>query len=160
VFGHVPMLADPVFGDYMQAYGQGGLRSLGFGSLDKLARLYWYTVEFGLVREGDGIKLFGSGIVSSHGESVFALDDPSPNRIRFDLERVMRTRYRIDDYQQVYFVIDSFEDLLRQTIETDFAPLYEKLAELPDLGPADLVASDDLFTRGTQAYATERAGAA
>ncbi|MBA2936367.1 phenylalanine 4-monooxygenase [Sphingomonas sp. CGMCC 1.13654] len=159
VFGHVPMLADPVFADYMQAYGQGGLRSLGFGSLDKLARLYWYTVEFGLVREGDGIRLFGSGIVSSHGESVFALDDPSPNRIRFDLERVMRTRYRIDDYQQVYFVIDSFEDLLRQTIETDFAPLYERLAGQPDLGPADLAPDDEIITRGTQAYATERAGA-
>jgi len=160
VFGHVPMLADPVFADYMQAYGQGGLRSLGFGSLDKLARLYWYTVEFGLVREAGGVRIFGSGIVSSHGESVFALDDPSPNRIRFDLERVMRTRYRIDDYQQVYFVIDSFEDLLRQTIETDFAPLYERLAGQPDLGPADLAPGDDLLTRGTQAYATERAGAA
>ena len=160
VFGHVPMLADPVFADYMQAYGQGGLRSLGFGSLDKLARLYWYTVEFGLVREAGGVRIFGSGIVSSHGESVFALDDPSPNRIRFDIERVMRTRYRIDDYQQVYFVIDSFEDLLRQTIETDFAPLYERLAGLPDLGPADLAPGDGLITRGTQAYATERAGAA
>jgi phenylalanine-4-hydroxylase len=159
VFGHVPMLADPVFADYMQAYGEGGLRSLGFGSLDKLARLYWYTVEFGLVREEGGIRLFGSGIVSSHGESVFALDDPSPNRVRFDLERVMRTRYRIDDYQQVYFVIDSFDDLLRQTVETDFAPLYERLAELPDLGPADLAEGDALITRGTQAYATERAGA-
>src|SRR6201991_4753023 len=124
VFGHVPMLADPVFADYLQAYGQGGLRSLGFGSLDKLARLYWYTVEFGLVREGGDLKLFGSGIVSSHGESEFALDDPSPNRIRFDPARVMRPRYRIDDYQQVYFVIDSFEDLLRRTVETDFAPLY------------------------------------
>jgi phenylalanine-4-hydroxylase len=159
VFGHVPMLADPVFADYMQAYGEGGLRSLGFGSLAKLARLYWYTVEFGLVREEGGIRLFGSGIVSSHGESVFALDDPSPNRVGFDLERVMRTRYRIDDYQQVYFVIDSFDDLLRQTVETDFAPLYERLAELPDLGPADLAEGDALITRGTQAYATERAGA-
>ena len=160
VFGHVPMLADPVFADYMAAYGRGGLRSLGFGSLDKLARLYWYTVEFGLVREEGGIKLFGSGIVSSHGESVFALDDPSPNRIAFDLERVMRTRYRIDDYQQVYFVIDSFEDLLCQTLETDFAPLYERLAGLPDLGPADVIDEDVLLTRGTQAYAMERAGAA
>jgi len=160
VFGHVPMLADPVFADYMQAYGEGGKRSLGFGSLDKLARLYWYTVEFGLVREDGGIKLFGSGIVSSHGESLFALDDPSPNRIRFDLERVMRTRYRIDDYQQVYFVIDSFEDLLEQTIRTDFAPLYERLADLPELGPADLVLEDEIITYGTQAYATERAGIA
>jgi phenylalanine-4-hydroxylase len=160
VFGHVPMLADPVFADYMQAYGEGGLRSLGFGSLDKLARLYWYTVEFGLVREDGGIKLFGSGIVSSHGESRFALDDPSPNRIRFDLKRVMRTRYRIDDFQQVYFVIDSFEDLLRQTVETDFGPLYAELAGLPDLAPADRVETDDLIAHGTQAYATERAGVA
>ena len=160
VFGHVPMLADPVFADYMAAYGRGGLRSLGFGSLDKLARLYWYTVEFGLVREAGGLRLFGSGIVSSHGESRFALDDSSPNRIAFDLERVMRTRYRIDDYQQVYFVIDSFEDLLRQTVETDFAPLYERLAGLPDLGPADVIDEDVLLTRGTQAYAMERAGAA
>ncbi|WBO20897.1 phenylalanine 4-monooxygenase [Sphingomonas abietis] len=158
VFGHVPMLADPVFADYMQAYGEGGLRSLGFGALDKLARLYWYTVEFGLVREEGGIRLFGSGIVSSHGESRFALDDPSPHRVAFDLERVMRTRYRIDDYQQVYFVIDSFEDLLRQTIETDFAPLYGRLAALPDLGPADLLPGDVLITRGTQTYASERAG--
>ncbi len=160
VFGHVPMLADPVFADYMQAYGEGGSRSLGYGALDKLARLYWYTVEFGLVREEGGIKLFGSGIVSSHGESVFALDDPSPNRIRFNLERVMRTRYRIDDYQQVYFVIDSFEDLLRQTIKTDFAPLYKRLAGLPELGPADLAPEDEIITHGTQAYATEKAAVA
>jgi phenylalanine-4-hydroxylase len=117
-------------------------------------------VEFGLVREGGDIKLFGSGIVSSHGESRFALDDPSPNRIRFDLKRVMRTRYRIDDFQQVYFIIDSFEDLLRQTLETDFGPLYAELANLPDLGPADLIEGDDLVTRGTQAYARERANAA
>ena len=157
VFGHVPMLADPVFADYMQAYGEGGLRSLGFGSLDRLARLYWYTVEFGLVREESGLRLFGSGIVSSHGESVFALDDPSPSRVRFDLQRVMRTRYRIDDYQQIYFVIDSFEDLLRQTVETDFAPLYARLAALPDLRPGELVAEDAIVTRGTQAYAAERA---
>ena len=157
VFGHVPMLADPVFADYMAAYGRGGLRSLGFGSLDKLARLYWYTVEFGLVREAGGLRLFGSGIVSSFGESRFALDDPSPNRIVCDLERVMRTRYRIDDYQQVYFVIDSFEDLLRQTVETDFAPLYARLADLPDLGPADLLDADVLLTRGTQDYAAARA---
>jgi phenylalanine-4-hydroxylase len=156
VFGHVPMLADPTFADYMQAYGEGGLRSLGFGALDKLARLYWYTVEFGLVREEAGLRLFGSGIVSSHGESGFALDDPSPNRIAFDLERVMRTRYRIDDYQQVYFVIDSFEDLLRQTVTTDFAPLYRRLAALSDLAPDDLLPEDRLVTRGTQAYAREK----
>ncbi|MBE7204797.1 MAG: phenylalanine 4-monooxygenase, partial [Parafilimonas terrae] len=148
VFGHVPMLADPVFADYMQAYGEGGLRSLDFGSLDKLARLYWYTVEFGLVREEGELRIYGSGIVSSHGESVFALDDDSPNRIRFDLTRVMRTNYRIDDYQQVYFVIDGFDDLLRQTLETDFAPLYRRLEGLGDLAPAEVIAGDELLTEG------------
>lgn len=159
VFGHVPMLANPVFADYMEAYGRGGLRALDYGNLHKLARLYWYTVEFGLVREDEGLRIYGSGIVSSHGESAFALDDPSPNRILFDLKRVMRTNYRIDDYQQVYFVIPSFEELLRVTVETDFAPLYAELESAPDLGPADIEEGDVLITRGTQAYARERAAA-
>jgi phenylalanine-4-hydroxylase len=152
VFGHVPMLADPVFADYMQAYGQGGLRSLGFGALHKLARLYWYTVEFGLVRESGGLRIYGAGIVSSYGESVFALDDPSPNRIGFDLERLMRTEYRIDDYQQSYFVIDSFEQLLRTTIDTDFAPLYARLEGLADFAVDAVVPGDAVITRGTQEY--------
>jgi phenylalanine-4-hydroxylase len=143
----------------MEAYGRGGLRSLGFAALEKLARLYWYTVEFGLVREAGGLRLYGSGIVSSYGESVFALDDPSPNRVGFDLKRVMRTRYRIDDYQQTYFVIDSFEDLLRTTVETDFAPLYGELASASDLAPDALAPGDEVLTRGTQAYARAKAAA-
>ncbi len=159
VFGHVPMLADPVFADYMQAYGKGGLRSLGFGALHKLARLYWYTVEFGLVRENGGLRIYGAGIVSSYGESMFALDDPSPHRIGFDLERIMRTEYRIDDYQQNYFVIDSYEQLLRTTVDTDFAPLYARLATLPDITVAEIVPGDALLTRGTQAYALGKAQA-
>lgn len=153
VFGHVPMLTDPVFADYMQAYGAGGLRSMRFGMLHKLARLYWYTVEFGLVQEADGLRIFGAGIVSSHGESRFALDDPSPNRIGFDLLRLMRTNYRIDDYQQCYFVIPSFDDLLAATRDTDFAPAYARLETLSDLAPADILDSDTILTRGTQAYA-------
>lgn len=163
VFGHVPLLAHPVFADYMQAYGQGGLRALEHGAIDRLARLYWYTVEFGLIRDDSssnrGLRLYGAGIASSHGESIFALDDPSPNRIGFDLRRVMRTRYRIDDYQQNYFVIDSFDDLLRQTIETDFAPLYAEIAEQPDYEPGEIVPGDVVVTRGTQAYANKKAGA-
>ena len=157
VFGHVPLLANPVFADYMQAYGEGGLRAMRHGAIDKLARLYWYTVEFGLVRSGGGLKLYGAGIVSSRGESLFALDDSSPNRLGFALERVMRTRYRIDDYQQAYFVIDSFDDLLRQTLETDFAPLYARLETLPDLEITDVLPEDRVLTRGTQAYAASRA---
>lgn len=153
VFGHVPMLADPVFADYMVAYGKGGLRSLGFGALDHLARLYWYTVEFGLIQQPDGLRIYGAGIVSSYGESVFALDDPSPNRIGFDLMRVMRTEYRIDDYQQNYFVIPSLDQLLKVTVETDFAPLYVELEKLPDIAIADILPDDEVLTAGTQEYA-------
>lgn len=156
VFGHVPLLADPAYADYMQAYGEGGLRSLRFDALHRLARLYWYTVEFGLIEEADGLRLFGAGIVSSHGESIFALDDPSPNRIAFDLMRVMRTRYRIDDYQQSYFVIPSFEALLDATVAVDFAPVYAALEALDDLAPDAVLPEDRLFTRGTQAYARQR----
>ena len=158
VFGHVPLLTDPVFADYMQAYGEGGLRAARLGMIEALARLYWYTVEFGLIRDGSGLKLYGAGIVSSYGESLFALDDPSPHRIGFDLERVMRTRYRIDDYQQNYFVIDSFEDLLRQTRDADLGPIYERLRGLPPVEVAELVPSDKIIHVGTQAYARARAG--
>lgn len=157
VFGHVPMLANPVFADYMEAYGRGGLRALEYDSLDHLARLYWYTVEFGLIEEAGELRIYGSGIVSSHGESVFSLDNPSPNRIGFDMKRVMRTNYRIDDFQQVYFVIPSFEELLRLTVETDFAPLYRELETATDFAPGDIADGDRIFTRGTQAYAEERA---
>jgi phenylalanine-4-hydroxylase len=156
VFGHVPLLADPIFADYMQAYGQGGLRADALGAINRLARLYWYTVEFGLVREGGDLKLYGAGIVSSHAESLFALEDPSPHRIGFDLRRLMRTRYRIDDYQHTYFVIDSFEDLLRATVETDFAPLYAELAQQPDLAIDTILPTDRVITHGTQAYALAR----
>lgn len=159
VFGHVPLLAHPVFADYMQAYGEGGLRAAKLGMIDALSRLYWYTVEFGLIRDASGFKLYGAGIVSSYGESVFALADASPNRIGFDLERVMRTRYRIDDYQQNYFVIDSFEDLLRQTRDADFGPIYDRLRNLPVIGVGELLPTDHIFHAGTQAYAEVKASA-
>ena len=157
VFGHVPMLADPVFADYLAAYGRGGQRALGMDALKYLGRLYWYTVEFGLIAEPGGLRIYGSGIVSSFSESRFALDDPSPNRIVLDLARVMRTEYRIDDFQQNYFVIPSFDELLRLTVETDFAPLYEALKELPDIPVAEIVDGDEVLTRGTQAYARGKA---
>ncbi|WP_267382012.1 MULTISPECIES: phenylalanine 4-monooxygenase [unclassified Sphingomonas] len=156
VFGHVPMLADPVFADYLEAYGKGGQRALSMDALKYLGRLYWYTVEFGLIAEPEGLRIYGSGIVSSFAETRFALDDPSPNRIAFDLARVMRTEYRIDDFQQNYFVIPSFDDLLRATVETDFAPLYAELKTQPDIPVAAIEPADVLLTRGTQAYAAGR----
>jgi phenylalanine-4-hydroxylase len=153
VFGHVPLLADRVFADFMQAYGEGGRRALGLGGLQRLARLYWYTVEFGLIRTSEGLRIYGAGIVSSFGESRFALDDPSPNRLGYDLERLMRTPYRIDDYQQSYFVIDSFDQVLRSAIETDFAPLYDRLSAEADVAIEAVLPGDTVFTRGTQDYA-------
>jgi phenylalanine-4-hydroxylase len=153
VFGHVPLLTDPVFADYMQAYGEGGLRALGLGRLHNLARLYWYTVEFGLLETVAGLEIYGAGIVSSRTESIFALESASPHRIGFDLERVMRTPYRIDDFQQIYFVIPSLEDLLDKTVNTDFGPLYQRLAEQPDIEIAAIAQGDRVLSRGTQAYA-------
>ena len=151
VFGHVPLLADPVFSDFMQAYGQGGARALERGQLHHLARLYWYTVEFGLIREKGDLRLFGAGIMSSPHESVFALEDDSPNRIAFDLQRVMRTRYIIDDFQKTYFVIESFEDLL-ETCYRDFGTVYCELRNATDLEPHDILPEDTVLTYGTQAY--------
>ena len=145
VFGHVPLLALPDFADYMQAYGRGGLRAVTLGAIDRLSRLYWYTVEFGLVRSRDGLRIYGSGIASSRGETVFALENPAPRRIGFDLERVMRTPYRIDDFQQCYFVIDSFADLRRRTEGPDFAPIYERLGSLPDIDPGVTLPEDQLY---------------
>ncbi len=156
VFGHVPMLADPVFADYLAAYGRGGQRALGLDALKYLGRLYWYTVEFGLIAEPEGLRIYGSGIVSSYAETRFALDDPSPNRIALDLARVMRTEYRIDDFQQNYFVIPSFDELLRLTVETDFAPLYEELKALPDIPVAQIEPGDVVLTEGTQDYANAK----
>jgi phenylalanine-4-hydroxylase len=152
VFGHVPMLTDPDFADYMEAYGRGGQRAASLGMLPNLARLYWYTVEFGLMQDPGGLRIYGAGIVSSATESVFAVEDPSPNRIGFDLERVMRTLYRIDDFQQVYFVIDSIERLKRETLQ-DFGPIYARLKDA-DTIPIDAVLEhDEVYTHGTQAYA-------
>jgi phenylalanine-4-hydroxylase len=156
VFGHVPMLADPVFADYLVAYGQGGQRALGLDALKYLGRLYWYTVEFGLVAEPEGLRIYGAGIVSSSAETRFALDDPSPNRLGFDIERVMRTDYRIDDFQQNYFVIPSFDALLRATVETDFAPLYEAIRTRPEIAVGEVLAEDTVITRGTQDYARSK----
>jgi phenylalanine-4-hydroxylase len=158
VFGHVPMLSNPVFADYMEAYGKGGLKSLNSGCLKNLAALYWYTVEFGLISTDDGLRIYGAGIVSSPAESVFSLEDPSPNRLGFSVERLLRTDYRIDDFQQTYFVIDSYEDLLERTLRTEFSPLYDRLREENIAGsyqytPADVLETDKVFTKGTQAYA-------
>jgi phenylalanine-4-hydroxylase len=140
-FGHVPMLFDPVFADYMQAYGRGGIKAHRLGALRWLARLYWYTVEFGLIRSPKGLRNYGAGILSSPSEIDYAITSPKPRRIAFDLRRIMRSLYRIDSFQETYFVIDGFEQLFEAT-RPDFAPLYRELATLPDL-PADAAEAGD-----------------
>lgn len=150
LIGHVPLLMNPLFADYMAAYGRGGVKAYAIGpeALVNLTRLYWYTVEFGLIRQADGLRIYGSGIVSSKGESIHSLESDAPNRIGFDLERIMRTRYRIDSYQKTYFVIDSFKQLIDAT-GPDFTPIYEKLAQLESIPAGDVLASDAVFNRGS-----------
>ncbi len=132
VFGHVPLLFNPLFADYMQAYGAGGLRAGRLDAGPLLARLYWHTVEFGLIRERHGLRAYGAGILSSAGELRHSVESPQPRRIGFDLRRIMRTRYRIDDYQAAYFVIDSFEQLFDATAQ-DFEPVYAAVRSLPEI---------------------------
>ncbi|MEO0681919.1 MAG: phenylalanine 4-monooxygenase [Pseudomonadota bacterium] len=156
VFGHAPLLANPVYADFMEAYGKGGRRAMELGRLNNLARLYWYTVEFGLVRSEGGLKLFGAGIMSSAAESVFALEDGAPHRVAFDLERVMRTDYIIDDFQKTYFVIDSFDALL-EACRGDFGPIYERLAGATDIAPHELIEGDSILSRGDLSYFDRKA---
>jgi len=150
LFGHVPLLLNPVFADYMQAYGCGGVKAHGLGAeaLVNLTRLYWYTVEFGLIKQSDGVRIYGSGIVSSKGESIHCLESAAPNRIGFDMPRIMRTRYRIDSYQKTYFVIDSFQQLIDAT-EPDFTPLYAELAQQESVPAGSVLQSDFVYNRGT-----------
>ncbi len=132
LFGHVPLLFNPVFADYVQRYGQGGLKAEQLGACEMLARLYWYTIEFGLIREAAGLRAYGAGILSSSGELAYAVQSPTPQRLPLALERTMRTRYKIDSYQETYFVIDSFQELFDMTAQ-DFTPLYQRLRGLPEI---------------------------
>ena len=146
-FGHVPLLAHPVFADYMVEYGKAGPLAARMGTIPMLARLYWYTIEFGLIRTDKGLRAFGAGILSSKGETMFSLDSREPNRIGFDLERVLMTEYRIDDFQKTYFVIDSFQQMFDET-RKPFAPIYERLKDRVAY-PADTVlATDRVIHRG------------
>ena len=152
LFGHVPLLMNPLFATYMQAYGAGGVKAHGLGAeaLQNLTRLYWYTVEFGLIRQADGLRIYGAGIVSSKGESIHCLDSAAPNRIGFDLERIMRTRYRIDSFQKTYFVIDSFAQLMDAT-RPDFTPVYARIAAQDSIPAGHVLESDTVFQRGSGA---------
>ena len=148
LFGHVPLLFDRVFADYMQAYGAGGLKASRLDACELLARLYWYTVEFGLIRTPNGVRAYGAGILSSAGELRHSVRSGEPQRVAFDLERIMRTRYRIDSFQKTYFVIDSYEQLMEAT-RPDFTPIYTRLASAGSVPAGSVQPGDTVHHRGT-----------
>ncbi len=152
VFGHVPLLTDPVFADYMHEYGKAGWKAMRYNRLKALGALYWYTVEFGLIQESGGLRIYGAGILSGPREAVFALEAQSPNRIMLNVDRVMRTDYVIDDLQPTYFVIESFADLYHQTVERDFDRLYRSLGAGFTYANSAVIDVDDVLHRGTQEY--------
>ena len=147
-FGHVPLLAHPVFAEYMVEYGKAGPRAIAMNAMPLLSRLYWYTIEFGLIHTTDGLRVYGAGILSSSGETVYAIDSDVPNRIGFDLERVLSTEFRIDAFQETYFVIDSFEQLFAET-HKPFAPFYERLLGAPPVAPKAVLPGDHVIHRGS-----------
>ncbi|KQM19664.1 phenylalanine 4-monooxygenase [Novosphingobium sp. Leaf2] len=149
-FGHVPMLLDPTIADFLELYGKAGARAMEMGALDMLARIYWYTVEFGLVREDDALKVFGAGIISSSGETRFAIEDPDVLRLPFDPVRIMRTAYRIDSFQQTYFVLESLPQLIDELVRLDFGPVYQTWRDHPPL-PAGATLPNEIPFTGARA---------
>ena len=148
-FGHVPMLFNPVFADYIQAYGRGGIKAHELGAIEMLSRLYWYTVEFGLIDTPRGLRTYGAGILSSGGEISYCLESREPNRIGFDLLRIMRTLYKIDTYQETYFVIRDFRELFDATAP-DFTPYYAALRGQEPYAPSTVLATDKVYQRGAK----------
>jgi phenylalanine-4-hydroxylase len=143
-FGHVPLLLHPVFADYLAAYGAKGREAAQAQALPRLARLYWYMVEFGLIDTAAGLKAYGAGMLSSAAETVYSVGSPQPQRLWFDLDRVMRTHYMIDDFQKTYFVLRDF-DQLYAAIAEDFRPRYARLDALPDIEADALLPEDRTY---------------
>ena len=152
VFGHVPLLTNPAYADYMNEYGRVGLAAVERVGVKFLARLNWYTIEFGLIRKPEGIQIYGAGIVSSFGEAKYVVDDPSANQLAFSLERVLRTGYYIDDFQASYFVIDRFEDLFNLLSVMDFPSTFEQFRTLPPYTPFEILPQDVVIRKGTGQY--------
>lgn len=149
VFGHLPMFADPTFGEFMVAYGRAGMRAERMGMSDWLGRLYLHTVEFGLIREGDELRAYGAGLMSSHAETVHALTSDSPRRLHFDLPRLMRTEWPFDTFQPTYFVIESFGALLEEMETTSLRDVYDKVRDLPLIPIGEAVATDRPYDAAT-----------
>jgi phenylalanine-4-hydroxylase len=120
----------------MQLYGERGREAKPLGGTTMLSRLYWYTVEFGLIRAAGGYRAYGAGLLSSPGEIVHALEDSRPHRVPFALERCLRTAFRIDAYQKTYFVLESYDDLFEWFENADLAAFYRRWKDVEPLDPA------------------------
>lgn len=116
VFGHVPLHADAAFGDYLQGFGEVAARAESDEDVQRMARLFWFTVEFGLVHEGGRTKVYGSGLISSAGDAANALG-PRCDRRPFSLDAVFDQPFEIDRFQDVLFVVESFDQLFEATAE-------------------------------------------
>ncbi|RDE24455.1 phenylalanine 4-monooxygenase [Motiliproteus coralliicola] len=134
IFGHCPMLTHPRFAEFTQTYGRLGAKA-NPQQRAFLARLYWLTVEFGLIRTDDGIRIYGGGILSSHAETLYCLEQPKPDpearpiHQDFDLQTVLRTPYRIDILQPIYFVINNLDtlwQLARRNLLDDVAKAQQR----------------------------------
>ena len=146
-FGHVPLLSNQVFSDYMVKYGLGGPKAIEHKATNMLARLYWYIVEFGLIQTPDGLRAFGAGMLSSKDETIFSVESLKPNRIGFDLERILNTAYMVDDFQKTYFVIDSFDQLF-DICDQDFTPYYLRGAGKDPYPAEQVLETDFVINRG------------
>jgi len=131
VYGHCPLLTNQVYADFMQKYGEFGL-TVAKEDRAMLARLYWFTVEFGLMQKPEGMRIYGAGILSSVGESDYAINSPVAERKKLDLVTAFRTPYRIDIYQPIYFVIQNFTELY--DLVKDEQVLLEAIKEARALG--------------------------
>ncbi len=133
VFGHVPLLVNPIFADFMEEFGRKGLQSIESGLLSYAAALYWFTVEFGLISTKEGIRIYGAGITSSKGESIYCLESDIPARIKYNTLRVMKTNYHIDSFQKSYFVIESYDELFKAIRTLDWQEVRETLESFPQI---------------------------
>lgn len=120
VFGHIPLLANPIFADFMEEFGRKGLQAIEFDLLNLIATLYWFTVEFGLVNTTRGTRIYGAGIISSIGESIYSLESEIPIRHKFNVSDIMKTIYETNAFQKEYFIIENFNELFKALRELDF----------------------------------------
>lgn len=145
IFGHVPLLANPVFADLMQSFGKKGLEAMDLNLYTYAASLYWFTIEFGLIKTQQGLRIYGAGITSSPGESVYSVESKDPIRFKFNPIRAMKTKYRIDRFQRSYFVIENYSEVFEAVRSLNWKILRPALLETPDFEEGVVVKGDRLI---------------